>query len=347
MSDSQENSAAPMNEKVFKSVGRKVKSAPPKVSVIIPAYNIAKYIGEALDSVLAQTCQDFEIILINDGSPDTPEFERVLEPFREQIIYLKQENAGVGPARNAAIGVSRGELLAFLDGDDVWLPDFLESQVNFLEANNYDLVYSDALLFGEAAFDGQTFMQGAPSTGEANFESLLDFRCNIILSGSVARKQMVLDAGMFEPTDVRAQDFNLWLRMAHRGSRVGYQRKVLLKYRVRLDSVSGNFAQRIEREIDAYGRISKMIKLDEKQREIVRRQIERLEADLQLERGKSFLLEKDFGAAKNAFAKANEFHQSNRLRVVVWLAKNAPRLLLRIYRKRRRDELVFVGSARP
>ena len=188
-------------------------------------------------------------------------------------------------------------------------------------------------------------MQDAPSEGEANFESLLDFRCNVILSGSVARRQAVEDAGMFEPTDVRAQDFNLWLRMAHRGARVGYQKRVLLKYRVRLDSVSGNSIQRVEREINAYDRIAGMLELNERQKEIIRRQKARLNADLEVERGKSFLLKEDFAAAKNAFSKANEYRKSKYLQAIIWLIKIAPRLLLKIYRKSRAGEIVFLADA--
>lgn len=331
---------------ISKLIGRRVKTVAPKVSVIIPAYNVAEFISETLDSVLAQTFQDFEIIVINDGSPDTEEFEKVLEKYLDEIIYLKQENRGVGPARNVAIENSRGALLAFLDGDDVWLPEFLESQIDFLELNDYDLVYSDAHLFGGSALDGRTFMQNAPSAGVADFESLLDMRCNVILSGSIARRKAVLDAGMFEPKDVRAQDFNLWLRMAHRGSRIGYQKKVLFKYRVRRESLSGDEVQRVEREIDAYGRICAMINLNDSQKKIVQKQLKRLEADLELERGKAFLLKEDFVSARKAFEKANDFRKSNRLRFIIRFIKIAPRLLLKIYKSRRKDFFIPAENKR-
>jgi glycosyltransferase involved in cell wall biosynthesis len=324
-------------QEIFKLVGKRVKADAPKVSVIIPVYNVAEFIAETLDSALAQTFEDYEIIVINDGSPDTAEFEKVLEKHKDEIIYLKQENAGVGPARNVAIGHSRGELFAFLDGDDVWYPEFLESQVKFLEENNYDLVYPDALLFGGSVLDGRTFMQNAPSTGEVTFESLLDMRCNVVLSGSLARREAVLDAGMFEWKPVRAQDFNLWLRMAHKGARIGYQKKVLLKYRMRPGSLSGNEVQRVEREINAYQRICEMITLSASEQKIVDDQLKRLEAELELERGKSYLLQEDFVSARKAFEKANRYRQSNRLRLIISLIRIAPRLLLKIYRSRRKE----------
>jgi glycosyltransferase involved in cell wall biosynthesis len=327
---------------IFKLVGRRVKSSAPKVSVVIPAYNIADYIQETLDSVLTQTFKDYEIIVINDGSPDTEKFEKVLEKYLDEIIYLKHENVGVGPARNVAIGHSRGELLAFLDGDDVWLNDYLEEQIGFLEANNFDLVYTDAYLFGGSMLDGKTFMQTAASEGEANFESLLDMRCNVILSGSIAIKKTVLDAGNFEPKNVRAQDFHLWLRMAHSGARVGYQTKPLLKYRVRLDSLSGDSVQRVQREIDVYHRIMDAIELKESELEIVRKHLDRLEAEMEIERGKSFLLKGEFVSASESFEKANEYRHSSRLQMIIWLARFAPRLLLKIYRSRRADEIGFV-----
>jgi len=332
------------NKYIEQRVGRDVVKHAPKVSIITPAYNIAEFVAETLDSVFAQTFKDYEIIVINDGSPDTAEFERVLEPFYDKIIYLKQENAGAGAARNAAIRHARGELLAFLDGDDVWLPEFLESQVEFLEENGYDLVYADALLFGGSVYDGKTFMETAPSVGEADFDSLLDLRCNIITSGTIARRKNVLDAEMFEIESVRAHDFVLWLKIANNGGRVGYQRRVLLKYRVRRESLSGNSVQRVEREIDVYYRVKKLFALNETQQLIIKNHLKRLESDLEVERGKYFLLKGKFDAAKTAFAKANEHRRSNRLRVIIGLLQIAPRLILKFYQSRRAAEIAFVPN---
>src|ERR1041385_762350 len=97
----------------------------PVVSVIIPAYKVAPFIRETLDSVFAQTFTDFEVIVINDGSPDTVDLENAIENYRHAITYLKQANQGAGAARNAGLRVARGHFVAFLDGDDLWLPNFL------------------------------------------------------------------------------------------------------------------------------------------------------------------------------------------------------------------------------
>lgn len=327
---------------VFISVGEDVKKASPKASIIIPAYNVAEFISETLNSVIRQTFDDFEVIVINDGSPDTEEFEKEIESFRRKIIYLRQENRGAAIARNIAIENARGELLAFLDGDDVWKPEYLESQINFLEKNEFDLVYANAELFGGSQYDGQTFMQTAPSTGEANFETLLDLRCNIITSGTVVRRKTVLDAGMFEWKKIRGHDFVLWLKAAQNGARIGYQNRVLLKYRVRPDSLSGDSVQRVQREIDIFQYVKTIFQLNERQRHIIAKHLERLASDLEIEHGKSFLLQERFEAAKSAFEKANQYRRSNRLRLIIWLIGFAPRLFLKFYKARRSEEIAFV-----
>jgi glycosyltransferase involved in cell wall biosynthesis len=99
------------------------------VSVIVPAYNTSAYIGETLESIFAQTYRDYEVIVINDGSPDTEELERVLNQFQRRIRYIRQENRGLAGARNRGISYAAGEFLAFPDRDDLWFPDFLLEQL--------------------------------------------------------------------------------------------------------------------------------------------------------------------------------------------------------------------------
>jgi glycosyltransferase involved in cell wall biosynthesis len=315
----------------------------PFVSVIIPAYNIAEYIAETLDSVFAQTYTNYEVIVINDGSLDTVEFERVLEKYRNKIVYLKQENKGVGPARNFGIERAKAELLAFLDGDDIWLPTFLESQIQFLQTHNYDLVYCDAYLFGDKYLGTKTYMNGgSPSEGEATFENLLLYKCCVMMSGTIAKKQPVLDVGMFNPKDIRAQDFDLWLRMAHNGAKIGYQRDVLAKYRVRSGSVSGDSVQRVQREIDVFNRTANTLKLTENQKKIIAYQLERLAAELEFQRGKSFVLKEDFANAIKSFETANAYKHSIKLKIITLMLKFSPRILLKIYKSLRANELPYM-----
>src|SRR5688572_28437661 len=184
------------------------------VSIIIPAYNAAEFIGETLASVAAQTFTSHEVIVINDGSPDTEELERELKRYQGELQYIKQENRGAAAARNAGLRAARGELVAFLDADDRWLPSFLEEQLSFLKLSNADLVYSDALLFGESPVHGRTFMELQPSRGAVTPESLLAVDVTVLTSAVLARKQPILGVGLFDETIKRGHDFELWLRLA-------------------------------------------------------------------------------------------------------------------------------------
>ena len=120
-----------------------------------------------------------------------------------------------------------------------------------------------------------------------------------------------MDAGKFEREKVRAHDYILWLKMARGGTRIGYQTPVLLKYRVRRDSLSGDSIQRVTREIDVYRRVTEQIELTETHRKIVENQLRRLNAELEIERGKSFLIQENFVEAQNAFEKAIVYERSS------------------------------------
>src|SRR5579859_2882238 len=118
---------------------------PPLVSVIIPAYKAAEHIVKALKSVFAQTFSNYEVIVINDGSPDTPQFLEIIHPYSDRIRYLEQHNQGPAAARNRGILAANGEYMAFLDSDDCWFPSYLATQMRLLEGSSpIDLIYGNA-----------------------------------------------------------------------------------------------------------------------------------------------------------------------------------------------------------
>ena len=304
--------------------------AAPSLSVVIPAYKIAPFIAETLESVFAQTFKDYEVIVVNDGSPDTEEFERALSPYEGRVRYFRQENRGAGAARNRGLLEARGEFVAFLDGDDLWLPTYLEEQVRFIKEGGHDFVYTDARLFGDSPNAGQTYMQTSPSTGPVNFLSLIRNDCNVITSGVVARRRAVLDAGLFDEGLRNAQDFELWARLAHRGARLGYQRKVLLRYRVREGSLSGDAQNRLAREWKVTRHIRDAYELTVREREEVERMLERQQAAIDLERGKSFIAEGRFGEAREALAAARGVLGGWKLSAALLMLRVAPRLLSKV-----------------
>jgi glycosyltransferase involved in cell wall biosynthesis len=306
----------------------------PVVSVVIPAYNVAPYISETLDSVFAQTFAGYEVIIVNDGSPDTKELERALEPYLNRIVYLTQENRGAGAARNAGLRRARGEYVAFLDADDLWLPDYLSEQIKFIREGDYDFVYADALLFGESPLAGRTFMQIAPSDGEVTFQSLINGRCNVITSGVVVRTRLTLEVGLFDEQLRNSQDFELWVRLVRNGVRAAYQRKVLLRYRYHENSLSGDALNQIKRELRVLGKIESSYDLTPLEREEVSKAMAATEANLELETGKLHLAKGEFREARAAFSKANAAERSLKLSAALLLLRISPRLLRKMYVRR-------------
>jgi Glycosyl transferase family 2 len=297
------------------------------VSVIIPAYNAAKYIRETLDSVFAQTFENFEAIVINDGSPDTDELEQALAPYRGRIVYLKQENRGPSAARNTGIRHARGEYLAFLDSDDCWWPDFLASQLKlFEETPSLDVVYCDAQRFGDPAFDGKTFMQTNASNGPVTLDSLIRKQCVIFASCTVARRRVVVDAGLFDESFRRCEDYDLWLRILYRGGQIGYQKRVLGRYRSRPRSLSQNAIKMCEALMAVCDKASRTMTLSEETRALLQQQMAGAQAHIHLESGKMFLTSGDFDRAKDSFQKANRFFDRAKLKLAILGLQLAPRL---------------------
>ncbi|HEX8119308.1 MAG TPA: glycosyltransferase family 2 protein [Pyrinomonadaceae bacterium] len=311
-------------------VGAEVPAQAPRVSVIVTAYKVAPFIRETLDSVFAQTLREFETIVVNDGTPDAEELERELEPYLARVVYVVQENRGAGGARNTGLRLARAPLVAFLDGDDLWEPTYLEEQLTEIEARGLDLSYTDALLFGDSAHAGKTYMETAPSTGEVSFLSLVRADCNVITSGVVARRAAVLQAGLFDETLRNAQDFELWARLAHRGARLGYRRRVLVRYRVREGSLSGDAENRLARELKVLRFIADSYPLTADERAEVGRMLARQSAAIDLERGRSLVAEGKFKEARAAIASARGVLGGWKLTAALLMLKVAPRLFARL-----------------
>ena len=302
----------------------------PAVSVVIPAYNVAPFIAETLNSVFAQTFTDFEVIVVDDGSPDGEELQRTLEPYLEGVRYVRQENRGAGAARNRGVQEARGEFIAFLDSDDLWMPNYLKEQVRFLREFGYDLAYADALLFGDSPIAGKTYMQTSPSVGPVTFLSLVRNECNIITSGVVARRCALVKVGLFNESLRNGQDFELWTRLARIGARLGYQRKVLLRYRCREGSLSGDLMNRLTREMRVYSYIADNYDLTDAERAELSRAMQLQRGAVDLATGKLNLLGGQFDEARSSFERAHGVLGGWKLRAAVLMLRFAPRLLRRL-----------------
>ncbi len=210
-----------------------------RVSVIMPTYNRAGYITKTLESIFAQTFKDYEVIVVDDGSTDKT--EEVLRPHLDRITFIRKENGGPGSARNAGIKVAKGEYIAFLDSDDLWLPEKLNGQVKYLDDYpDVGLLFTDFEIFCEDENGQERKLREIHINVEGPcFDKL--FQKNFIPTLTVIIRKSCMDAvGLFEESRdlVVGEDYELWLRMAMR-YRLGYIPKITARYRCHNDNIVG------------------------------------------------------------------------------------------------------------
>ncbi len=309
----------------------------PTVSIVIPCYNVAPFVAEALRSVFAQTYRDYEAIVVNDGSPDTAKFEQAIAPYQDRIVYIKQKNAGPSGARNAGILKARGTYVALLDADDSWLPEFLNEQIKLITSDEASrLVYTDTLVFGEGINNRTRAMDATPSNGEATFESLIKMTCTVLTSSVVAHRQTLIDAGLFDTKFKHAEDYDLYLRIAHKGFKITYSRQPLARRRVHAASLSASVENMLRGQLAVYRKTLETLELSNRQKQIIETQIENREAQLNLEQGKRFFREGDFRQAIAHLENAAKQLNTHKLRAALVSLKLAPNLLLGLYNLRER-----------
>jgi glycosyltransferase involved in cell wall biosynthesis len=209
----------------------------PFVSVVMPAYNGERFLRESLDSVLAQTYPNLEIVVVDDGSTDgTP---GLLLSYEERLVVVTQQNEGVAKARNAGIHRAGGALIAFIDQDDLWAPTKIEKQVALLEEDErVGLVHTATAYFDNAT---QSFRQPLceschPESAVGDcFERLL-LGNTLTQSSVMVRKTVLEEVGLFDPLSAKnsCQDYDLWLRVA-RVCRFGYLPEKLTTFRLHPD----------------------------------------------------------------------------------------------------------------
>lgn len=220
-----------------------------RVSVLIPAYNVERWVAAAIESALAQDHPDVEIVVVDDGSTDdTP---AVLERYRGRVHLVTQANRGLAGARNTALAHATGDIVGLLDADDVWAPDRARRGVEYLAANPaVGFVTTDAWLIEG---DGPADRAAAEAAGRGRFyggwhdvafacddQVAAIARSNFVFVGVLARRVLFDRHGGFDEELRRAEDYDLWIRFLLGGERVGLIDEPLAGYRVRPDSLSAN-----------------------------------------------------------------------------------------------------------
>ena len=217
------------------------------VSVVIPTYNYARYLPEAINSVLRQSVDCYEIIVVDDGSTD--DTKEVARLFGQSIRYIYQENQGLASAYNRGIKAARGDFIAFLDSDDLWLPHKLERQLRLFESDpDLGMVICNGFYFDQTGTTGTFFPPEKNDPIPEDLHTQLFLR-NIIPGNTPLIRSRCFDRiGLHDESLTASEDLDMWIRFT-RHYRVGYVPEPLVKYRRHPEAMSLNTERMCENNI--------------------------------------------------------------------------------------------------
>jgi glycosyltransferase involved in cell wall biosynthesis len=249
----------------------------PRVSIIIPAHNAARFVGQAIESVREQTYRDWEIVVVDDGSHD--DTWELLQAAGPQVRSFHREHAG-GPAvaRNLALEHATGELVAFLDADDLLLPRYLESQLAYYDVSSESrqgtvgLVTCDAKILIDEQYAPYTHLQCIPDR-YAPITLERELRLNVIYGACLVPSAVGETVGWFDAELFGTEDYGLWIKILEGGYRAVLNEEVLAVYRRTAGSVSSNIASQGLNNRRAYALALDRGSLTARQRRIARRAI--------------------------------------------------------------------------
>jgi glycosyltransferase involved in cell wall biosynthesis len=298
----------------------------PEVSVIVPAYNVTQYIGPALDSVLSQTFQNFEIVVVNDGCPDTTALERVLEPYQSRIRYIKQANTGLSGACNTAVRAARAPLIVHLDPDDWFEPDCLEEQVRIMrEHPEYDAAYCNSFMFGGGPLAGHQWMDVFPSSGPVTFLSVMESRACPTNPGCIIRRDALLRIGLYDENLRSWEDFDVSIRIlkADPPGQIGYNTRPLVHYLQRVDSLTKQ-ARYMEYALAVLEKAARDFDLSAEESAALQRRTAGVRHDVEVARGKRAIGERRWEDAIRSFEYCNQYRPGRKNQIVLSLLRTVP-----------------------
>ena len=215
------------------------------VSIIVPIYNIENYIRECLDSILAQTYPYFELILVDDGSPDN--CGRICDDYAKgdnRIKVVHKVNGGISSARNAGLEVAKGEWIMHVDGDDWIEPDMIESLIEAAQITGADMVFGDFMKYGPSAGYNKL-----PTWSSDKKKSMTNYIAYVMTTiwGSIAKRSLYADHSLKSPEDISyCEDFHLIVRLCHFAKKVVNVHKPCYHYRYRPTSIMSNMSRKTE-----------------------------------------------------------------------------------------------------
>jgi glycosyltransferase involved in cell wall biosynthesis len=307
----------------------------PAVSIIMPAYNVADYVGVAVRSALAQTFDDFELIVADDGSKDdTAEVVKGLTREDPRVRLVQQANRGLAGARNTALRAARGDVFALLDSDDAWEPEFLQAQLAILAARpEVDIVtgngwYLDGSRHGELA---RPYPDTRPDPVLA---SIIGDEWSVFIM-SVMRRRVYTAIGPFDEDMRSNEDYDFWLRAALAGFSFARNDRPLGHYRVRSDSLSASNVRMLRGILQVYRKLEPQLRDRPAELAILEQQVLRFETELLSAEARLAIEIADFEAAREHLGALHARKGGAALGLAHFLARWAPGTLKRILRLKR------------
>lgn len=289
----------------------------PAISVLIPAYRVTAYIAEAVESALHQTREDHEVLVVNDGCPDTANLERALAPYLSRIRYIVQENGGPGAARNRGLAEARGRYVALLDGDDRWEPEYVRDQLRHVEADpSIELLYPNGMIFGGTPLDGTLGRTVSEAEGPVTFDALIE-GTKVVTNIAMIKREIVIRAGGWDPAVRHAEDFDLWMRIAALGARIVYNPSVLAGYRIRPGSQTEDTVSMYAGQIYACEKALRTQSLTAYQLRLLRHRVAWATAHRHVVKGKAALAAGDAAGAREHFGLAFPLAGNRKLQLIL------------------------------
>jgi len=308
----------------------------PTVSVIMPAYNVAAYVHEAIESALGQTFCDFELLIVDDGSTDATATIAAHYAARDRRVnLLRQPNGGISSARNNALRCARGEFIALLDSDDRWEPQFLEAQVDILRNRpDTDIVTANAWFLG-GRLHGQPVRPVQNPRPQPDLAGILGDEYSVFIM-CVLRRRVYEVVGPFDDSLRTNEDYDYWLRAALAGFKFARNDRPLAHYRRRDGSLSASEVRMLRGILRVYDKLRPELAGRPYEREILDRQCRRFQCELLAAEARMAIESGDYRTAAEQLSELYFRRGSAVLGVATLLARFAPGLLFYAYHLRRR-----------
>ena len=306
----------------------------PVVSVLMPAYNVEPYLAESIESVLAQTFGDWELLIVDDGSTDGSGALADAHASRDRRIrVVHQANAGLSAARNTGIRHARGTYLALLDSDDVWAPEFLAAQLDVFRARPVAIVTGNAYERGGLR-DGQPSRPHPDTRPDPSLATILaDTEAVFIFS--VFHRDVVEAVGSFDERMRSNEDYDYWLRAAVAGFTFARNDRPLGYYRRRTDSLSASDVRMLRGILQVYRKLRPAVAGRAAELAILDRQVDRFETELIAAEARAAIESGDHATAAARLAALQSRRPAMAVACAALLARWAPGLLSSVYRARR------------